>query len=63
MAKDKEKHFSILKLLIIILLIIAGIIAYGFFIEPKLITVKEQKITINNLPDNFPFHCQTRDAP
>ena len=53
MAKDKEKHFSILKLLIIILLIIAGIIAYGFFIEPKLITVKEQKITINNLPDNF----------
>ena len=53
MAKEKEKHFSILKLLIIILLIIAGIIAYGFFIEPKLITVKEQKITINNLPDNF----------
>ena len=53
MAKDKEKHFSILKLLIIILLIIAGIIAYGFFIVLKLITVKEQKITINNLPDNF----------
>ena len=53
MAKEKEKHFSILKLLIIILLIIAGIIDYCFFIESKLITVKEQKITINNLPDNF----------
>lgn len=53
MAKDKEKHFSILKLFIVILLIIAGTIAYGFLIEPKLITVKEQKITIDNLPDNF----------
>ena len=49
----KEKHFSFLKLFLIIILIIGLIIAYGFLIEPKLITVKEQKITINNLPDNF----------
>lgn len=50
---EKEKHFSILKLIILIILIIALIIAYGFLIEPKLITVKEHKITVNNLPDNF----------
>ena len=43
----KEKHFSILKLIILIILIIALIIAYGFLIEPKLITVKEHKITVN----------------
>lgn len=49
----KEKHFSFLKLFLIIILIIGLIVAYGFLIEPKLITVKEQKITINNLPDNF----------
>lgn len=53
MAKEKEKHFSFLKLFIIIALIIGLIIAYGFFIEPKLITINEHKITVNNLPDNF----------
>ena len=53
MTKTQEKHFSFLKLFFIIVLIIGLIIAYGFFIEPKLITVKEQKITINNWPDNF----------
>ena len=53
MKKNQEKHFSFIKLLITIILIISAIIAYGFLIEPKLITVKEQKITINNWPDNF----------
>lgn len=53
MAKDKEKHFSFLKIFIIIILIIGLTVAYGFLIEPKLITVKEQKITIDNWPDNF----------
>ena len=53
MKKNQEKHFSFIKLLFIIILIISAIIAYGFLIEPKLITVKEQKITINNWPDNF----------
>lgn len=53
MKKDKNKHFSFLKLFIIILLIIGVTIAYGYFIEPKLIAVKEQKITVENLPDNF----------
>ena len=53
MAKSKKKRFSFLKFFIILFLIIGLIIAYGFFIEPKLITVKEQKITIDNLPDNF----------
>lgn len=53
MTKTQEKHFSFLKLFFILVLIIGLIIAYGFFIEPKLITVKEQKITINNWPDNF----------
>lgn len=53
MAKTKEKHFSFLKLFIFLILIIGLTIAYGFFIEPKLITVKEQKITIDNWPDNF----------
>ncbi len=48
-----KKHF--LKLFIIIILIIGAIIAYGFLIEPKLITVKEQKITIDSCPDIFFF--------
>lgn len=50
---NKEKHFSFLKLFITIILLIIVILAYGFLIEPTLITVKEQKITITNLPDNF----------
>ena len=49
----KEKKHPILKIIVFLILLISAIIAYGFFIEPKLITVKEQKITINNLPDNF----------
>ncbi len=49
----KEKKHPILKIVVFLILLISAIIAYGFFIEPKLITVKEQKITINNLPDNF----------
>lgn len=49
----KEKHFSIIKFIIIIILILGATIAYGFLVEPKLITVKEQKITIDNWPDNF----------
>lgn len=53
MVKNKEKYFSFLKLFLFLILIIGLTIAYGFFIEPKLITVKEQKITINNWPDNF----------
>ena len=53
MEKNKEKNFSHFKIFIIIILIISAIIAYGFLIEPKLITVKEQKITIENWPDNF----------
>ena len=53
MAKDQEKHFSFLKLFIFIILIISLVIAYGFFIEPKLITVKEYKIAQNSWPDNF----------
>lgn len=53
MAKDQEKHFSFLKLFIFIILIIGLVIAYGFFIEPKLITVKEYKIALNSWPDNF----------
>lgn len=53
MKKNQEKHFSFIKLLFIIILIISAIIAYGFLIEPKLITVKEQKITINNWSENF----------
>ena len=53
MEKNTEKHFSFLKLFIIIILIISAIIAYGFLVEPKLITVKEQKISLDNWPDNF----------
>ena len=53
MAKDQEKHFSFLKLFIFIILIIGLVIAYGFFIEPKLITVKEYKIALTSWPDNF----------
>ena len=49
----KEKHFSFLKFFFIFFLIIGLIMAYGFLIEPKLITVKEHKITVDNLPDNF----------
>lgn len=49
----EKKHFSFFKIFIIIILIIGLIIAYGFFVEPKLITVKEHKITVNNLTDNF----------
>lgn len=53
MTKDQEKHFSFLKFFIFIILIIGLVIAYGFFIEPKLITVKEHKITLSSWPDNF----------
>lgn len=53
MAKRKIKRFPFLKSFIFIVLIISLIIAYGHFIEPKLITVKEHKITINSWPDNF----------
>lgn len=49
----KLKKHPILKTFIFIILIIGLTIAYGFFVEPKLITVKEHKITIENLPDNF----------
>ena len=49
----KEKKHPILKTVVFLILLISAIIAYGFFIEPKLITVKDQKIIINNLPDNF----------
>ena len=47
------KKKKILKIIIIIILIISAIITYGFLIAPKLITVKEHKITIKTLPDNF----------
>lgn len=53
LAKEKKKHFNLLKLIIFVILIIASVIAYGFFIEPKLINVNEEKITITNLTDNF----------
>lgn len=53
MAKRKLKRFPFIKLFIFIVLIIGSTIAYGFFIEPKLITVKEHKIAINSWPDNF----------
>ena len=49
----KERHFSFLKFFIFIILIISLIVAYGFLIEPKLIKVKEYKITVKNLPNNF----------
>ena len=49
----KERHFSFLKFFIFIILIISLIVAYGFLIEPKLIKVKEYKIAVKNLPNNF----------
>lgn len=50
---NKRKKIPIIKIIIFIFFILGLIIAYGFLIEPNLITVKEQKITIDNLTNNF----------
>lgn len=53
MAKKKKNSFSYIKLFFEIVLIIGLIFAYGFFVEPKLITFHEFKITNENITDNF----------
>ena len=53
MAKKKKKKFKILKLIINIILIIGLTTAYSYYIEPKLITTHEYKITNENITDNF----------
>lgn len=44
---------KIIKFIFLLILIIGLLILYGFFIEPKLIKVKEYKINVNTLTDNF----------
>lgn len=53
MTRKKKKHFSFLKLFFKVILIIGLITAYSYFIEPKLMTAKEYKITSENITDNF----------
>ncbi len=53
MVKRKRKKTKIIKNIFKILIIISLIIAYGHFIEPKLITSKEYKIKIENITKNF----------
>lgn len=52
MAKKKKKR-KILKTIIKLIIIIAMIVAYSYYIEPKLITCKEYQIKNKNLTDNF----------
>ncbi len=53
MARKKKKHFKIIKLFLKIIIIIALIVAYSYFIEPKLMTNHEYKITNENITNNF----------
>lgn len=52
MAKKKKKH-SILKMIILFIVIIALMISYSYFIEPKIFTYKEYNIKNENITDNF----------
>lgn len=49
----EKKHFSFLKFFIILIFIIALTACYSYFVEPKLITVHEYKISNINITDNF----------
>ena len=53
MEKNIEKKHTLLKVLLIILLILTSIILYSRFIATKGLTVKEYKITNENITDNF----------
>ncbi len=53
MAKKKKKKFKIIKLIIKTIFLIGLIAAYSYYIEPKLITVHEYKISNENITDNF----------
>ena len=46
------KHIA-LKIVIFIVLLFIGILLYGSFISPNIITEKEYKIKVDNLTDNF----------
>ncbi len=53
MAKVTKRKFSFFKFIIFLFVFVCIIIAYGYFIEPKLITVHEHKITNQNITENF----------
>lgn len=53
MGKKKEKHFGLIKFIFIIILICLFIFAYGSYIEPKQLSIKENIIVNDNITDNF----------
>lgn len=53
MAKKKNKKIKIIKTTIKILIIISLIIAYGYYIEPKLINTHEYQIKNERITKNF----------
>lgn len=53
MAKKKEKHFHILKTLLLIIVLIISLVAYSYFIEPKIFTYKEYPISNEKIKDQF----------
>ncbi len=53
MGKKKVKHFSLVKFIFIIILICLCIFAYGAYVEPKQLAVKENIIKNENITDNF----------
>ncbi|MBR3898305.1 MAG: metallophosphoesterase [Bacilli bacterium] len=53
MAKKEKKTFSIIRSLLTITLILASIVAYSYFIEPRLLTFKEYPIKDERFKTNF----------
>jgi len=53
MAKKKKKHFHLLKILLFIILLIIMLVAYSYFIEPKIFTYREYPIDNENIKNEF----------
>lgn len=53
MAKKKQKHFRVLKIIIFIILSLPLVVAYSYFIEPKIFTYKEYPIINEKVKGQF----------
>ena len=53
MAKKKGKHFHILKILLFIIVLLISLVAYSYFIEPKIFTYKEYPIKDEKIKNQF----------
>lgn len=52
-VEEKKKHPKLKKFLVICSILITALFIYAFTIEPKLIIVKEHKITSEKIPISF----------